>query len=73
MTTTDHLNTAGHETVAVIEPSTIVGRSVLVNLTDAEFDALWDIADELGKSIPEILHELIVQTITQGDTNDANP
>ena len=47
---------------------TVVGRSILVDLTDAEHEALERLAINLGTTVSEIVRELVAQIVTQGET-----
>ena len=49
--------------------STIVGRSILVDLPQAQYEALERLAINLGTTVSEIVRELIAQVVTQGETS----
>lgn len=48
--------------------STIVGRSILVDMTQAQYEALERLALNLGTTVSEIVRELVAQIVTQGET-----
>ena len=50
--------------------STIVGRSILVDMTQAQYEALERLAINLGTTVSEIVRELIAQIVTQSNVTD---